>query len=235
MEKISYKLDVFEGPLDLLLFLISKHKLNICDVRISELLEQFMAYLDRMQMADMEISSEFLEMASRLVYIKTVELLPKHEEADELKKELQGQLLEYQACREMAQRLGTDYIGGSVFVRDPQPYEPDKNYRNIHDPTLLLMAYEAILGKKRRRLPPPISSFQGTVLHKIVSVDSKIISILRLMYKNATVKISRIFGSARSKSDAVATFLALLELIRGGRLRVDDDQMAVTMQPRKKV
>ena len=102
MEKISYKLESFEGPLDLLLHLISKHKLNIYDIQISELLDQYMTHIKLMKSLDMEVASEFLEMASRLVLIKTAFLLPKHEEAEKLKEELTGQLLEYQECKEVA-------------------------------------------------------------------------------------------------------------------------------------
>lgn len=86
MEAISYKLDVFEGPMDLLLHLISKHKLNIYDIPIIELVTQYVDYVKRMQEEDMYVASEFLEMAARLVYIKTVSLLPVYEEAEELKK-----------------------------------------------------------------------------------------------------------------------------------------------------
>ena len=95
MDQISYKLDVFEGPMDLLLSLIAKHKLNIYDIPIVELVDQYLDYVRRMQDEDMYVASEFLEMAARLVYLKTVSLLPVHEEADELKRELTGELIEY--------------------------------------------------------------------------------------------------------------------------------------------
>ena len=94
-ETLSYKLDVFEGPLDLLLNLIAKNKLNIYDIPIAELLEQYMAQIHEMQAADMDVASEFLEMAARLVHIKSVSLLPKKEEEAALKQELTAQLLEY--------------------------------------------------------------------------------------------------------------------------------------------
>ena len=87
MEKLSYKLETFEGPLDLLLYLITKNKLDICDIQISELLDQYMEQINAMQEADMDIASEFLEMAARLVYMKTVSLLPKHEEMEALRQE----------------------------------------------------------------------------------------------------------------------------------------------------
>ena len=85
--ELNFKLEVFEGPLDLLLSLISKHKLNIYDIEISLLLEQFLLYLEQMKQADIEIAGEFLEMAARLIYIKSSALLPKYE-AEEMKKEL---------------------------------------------------------------------------------------------------------------------------------------------------
>lgn len=103
MEQISFKLEVFEGPLDLLLHLISKHKLNINDIPITELLDQYLDYISRMSEQNMEIAGEFLEMAARLVYIKTVSLLPQKEEAEQLKKELQGRLIEYSLCKKTAE------------------------------------------------------------------------------------------------------------------------------------
>ena len=99
-EQLSFKVAQVEGPLDLILQLISKHKLNIYDIEIAKLLEQYLDYVEQMQSQQLEIASEFLEMASRLVYIKSVSLLPKHEELEEqLKKELTGQLIEYSTDR----------------------------------------------------------------------------------------------------------------------------------------
>ena len=82
MEQLSYKIDVFEGPMDLLLHLISKHKLNINDIPIVQLVNQYLDYVRQMQEQDFDIAGEFLEMAARLIYIKTVSLLPRHEEAE---------------------------------------------------------------------------------------------------------------------------------------------------------
>ena len=94
LPQLNYKLDSFEGPLDLLLSLIAKNKINIYDIQISELLEQYMEQIELMRENQMDIASEFLAMASRLVYIKSAMLLPKYEdEAEELKKELSGQLI----------------------------------------------------------------------------------------------------------------------------------------------
>lgn len=93
MQQINYKLEVFEGPMDLLLHLIAKHKLNINDIPIVELVNQYLDYVRQMENADFEIAGDFLEMAARLIYIKTVSLLPRHEEAEQLKKNSRESLL----------------------------------------------------------------------------------------------------------------------------------------------
>ena len=128
MEGLSFKLEIFEGPLDALLALIQKHKLNIQDIEISVLLDQFMLYLSRMAEADLEITSDFLEMAARLIMIKSAALLPR-EEAEQMKRELQGALIEYALCKTMAERLKKRYLGDVVFVREPMELDIDKSQR----------------------------------------------------------------------------------------------------------
>ena len=179
MDQISYKLDVFEGPMDLLLSLIAKHKLNIYDIPIVELVDQYLDYVRRMQDEDMYVASEFLEMAARLVYLKTVSLLPVHEEAHELKRELTGELIEYRDCKLMAEKLSQRTDGFDHFVREPMKIETDPTYTRVHDGAELLRAYLAAAGRKLRNLPPPIEAFREIVAKKIVSVGSKIRSIYK--------------------------------------------------------
>ena len=221
MEKISYKLEVFEGPMDLLLSLINKHKLDIMDIPIFELVEQYTDYVRKMQESDMEVASDFLEMAARLVYIKTVSLLPKHEEADKLKEELQGELLEYRDCQIMAGKLAESATGFGMFTRKPQVIDKDETYSLNHEPDELYKAYLSALGKGKRKLPPPISAFTAIVSKKIVSVSSKIVFVLRRALKGEDLKFNSLIEASDSKSDMVATFLALLELIRAKRLKTD--------------
>lgn len=223
METISYKLPCFEGPLDLLLHLVQKHKLNITDIPIAELLEQYLKTIEEWQRTDMEVAAEFLEMAARLVQIKTAMLLPRHEEADELRRELSGELMEYQLCREAAGRLAPLYRGGSLFVREPTEVTPDLTYRRQHDKAELLDAFLAAAGRGRRRLPPSPKAFSGIVERKIVSVSSKILFVLRRLYRSRAVRYDSLFEQADSRSELVATFLALLELVKAHRIRVDGD------------
>ncbi len=225
MEKISYTLPVFEGPMDLLLSLITKHKLDIMDIPIVELVDQYTSYVRQMQESDMEVASEFLEMAARLVYIKTVSLLPKHEEADQLKMELQGELLEYRDCQIMAEKLRNEANGFDLITKKPQVIDRDETYRLLHEPDELFSAYISALGKGRRKLPPPIESFTAIVTKKIVSVSSKIVFILRRALKGGDIRFNALIESSESRSDMVATFLAVLELVKAKRIRaVDEDK-----------
>ena len=225
MEKFSYTLPVFEGPMDLLLSLITKHKLDIMDIPIVELVDQYTSYVRQMQESDMEVASEFLEMAARLVYIKTVSLLPKHEEADQLKMELQGELLEYRDCQIMAEKLRNEANGFDLITKKPQVIDRDETYRLLHEPDELFSAYISALGKGRRKLPPPIESFTAIVTKKIVSVSSKIVFILRRALKGGDIRFNVLIESSESRSDMVATFLAVLELVKAKRIRaVDEDK-----------
>ena len=225
MEKISYKLDTFEGPLDLLLHLISKHKLNIYDIPIVTLVEQYVDYVRQMQKSDMYVASDFLEMAARLVYIKSVSLLPVYTEAEELKKELQGELIEYRDMKLMAQKLAeTNTPGFDLFVRQPIKMEIDHTYKRIHEPEELISAYIAAAGKKINILPPPIEAFREIVVKKVVSVSSKISNIFsRLKKKGQKTGFKSLFTDAESRSDIVATFLALLELTKSKKILVSGE------------
>ena len=146
MDKLEYKLEVFEGPLDLLLYLISKNKLNINDIQLTVLVDQYVEYIRTMQLQDMDVASEFIEMASRLIYLKTVSLLPKHDEAEQLKEELTEELMEYERCRRAAMLLGTMTDEFDTFVKIPEKVEYDKTYQNTHEKELVLSAYIAAIG-----------------------------------------------------------------------------------------
>ena len=123
---------------------------------------------------EMEISSEFLEMAARLLYIKTASLLPVHEEAEKLVEELRGELTEYQDCKLVAGQLQNQAKGFDFYSRPPEEIEVDMTYTRIHEPFEIFKAYMAAVGKGKRKLPPPIEAFRGIVAHKIVSVSSRI-------------------------------------------------------------
>ena len=230
MEKIQYKLDVFEGPMDLLLHLISKHKLNINDIPIFELVEQYTDYVRQMEEADMEIASDFLEMAARLVYIKSVALLPVHEEAEELKKELSGELIEYQTCKQMAAEIGKQADGFDFFYRSTMPIEVNHKYERIHESELLIKSYLAAVGRGKRKLPPPFDAFKVIVQKKIVSVGSRISGIFSKFAFSSKRKLKDFFNDSKSRSEVVATFLAILELVKANKIVADGDGEEITIE-----
>lgn len=222
-ETLSYKLDVFEGPLDLLLNLIAKNKLNIYDIPIAELLEQYMAQIHEMQAADMDVASEFLEMAARLVHIKSVSLLPKKEEEAALKQELTGQLLEYQQCKEAAMRLRERFSLDGI-VRAQADIPADLTYKRHHKPQELLSAYLSMLGKKKPPEPQkPEDTISKLITRRVVSVASQIVFVLRNLWKKRHVSLKELFRGKNDPSERVAAFLAVLELVKDKRLRVDGD------------
>lgn len=223
MESIQYKLDVFEGPLDLLLHLITKHKLNINDISIFALVEQYMDFISNIPEEDLEQASEFLEMAARLVHIKTVSLLPVYEDSQNLKRELERELVEYRDCKLLAGELSKQTQGFSSLERAPEPIPADMTYHRVHDATELLRAYLNAAGKRLRRLPPPVDSFKGIVAKKIVSVSSTIRKVIRHISKQGKHSFYAVFAQAESKSELVATFLAVLELTKRKNILLEGD------------
>ncbi len=236
VEKIQYKLEGFEGPLDLLLHLISKHKLDINDIPIFTLVEQYVEYVRQMKDADMEIASEFVEMAARLVYIKTVSLLPVHDEGETLKKELEGELIEYQLCKEVAKELSTKADGFDYFCREPVKFKGSTKYERLHDLSEIMMHYVNAIGRGRRKLPPPIESFTQIVSTKIVSVNSRVFFIYRKLIKHGERYWNEFFYDSKSKSEMVATFLAILELMKANKVSLENkrDEVVVVMNEREK-
>lgn len=230
MDNLTYKIEVFEGPMDLLLHLISKHKLNINDIPIVELVNQYLDYVRQMEEADFDVAGDFLEMAARLIYIKTVSLLPRHEEAEVLKKELTGELIEYRDCKLMAEKLSNQTDGFGRFVRQPQCGWVNYDYERFHEPDELLDAYINVAGKAQRRLPPPIDSFKVIVAKKFVNVASKVRTVMRKLWSGKKVSFLNLFDGAKSKSDIVATFLAVLELTKTKRITVEGDMHNPTVQ-----
>lgn len=220
---LSYKLESFEGPLDLLLQLIARNKLNIYDIQLTVLFEQYMQQIELMKEQNLEIASEFLEMAARLIYMKTVSLLPRHDEIEQLKQELTGELLEYQVCQEMAGKLEKMTDGFNSFVRKPEVLEFEQTYELVHQPNTIYLSYLAAVGRGQRRLPPSVAPFTKIVAKKIVAVSTKIVFVMRNLFRGGSKKLSSLYKTAKSRSELIATFLAVLELCKANRVEITGD------------
>lgn len=223
MDRLNYKLDRFEGPLDLLLYLISRHKLDIKDIQISVLVEQYLDYMEHIDFEDFEYSGEFLEMAARLIYIKTVSLLPKPNNVEDMKKELQGALIEYSLCKSVAKKLALLYIGDDVFIRQQMYVAVQMKYTKLHNSAELMDTYLMLLSKIPNSNKSVEDKLDDIVSLKFVTVTSKIIRLLRCLYINGKVCINDVLHDVSNKSERIATFLAVLELAKSGRILLNED------------
>jgi len=227
-QRLSFKVEEFDAPLDLILHLISKNKLDILNIDISSLLTQYLDQIRLWQERDLDVASEFLEMASRLVYIKTVSLLPRHEEEHEkLRAELTGQLIEYRLCKLAAGRLGEWDVSRDVFVRPPMEVEVDPTYRHIHPADLLFSALADALGREARRRPPPREAFTQIVERPVVSVSSRIFWVLRGLRRSGRLDWDKLFDPSGGRSGMVATFLAVLDLVKSKKIYVEGDGVVI--------
>lgn len=232
-QTITFKLEDFEGPLDLLLYLVSKNKMNIYDIEIVALIDQYVSMVNGLPVYQMESASEFIEMAARLVQMKSYFLLPKSEEAERMKEELTGMLVEYSACKEVAAQLRSMAEGVYTVVREPAEVELDTEYRLRHDVYLLEEAYNALQGHSRQKQPPRQEQFEPLTTAPFVSVTSRIIHVLRGLMTGRVRRLRQLFVKEGGRSQTVATFLAVLELVRAGRIAIADDESLTVRTGRK--
>ena len=228
----SEEMEDFSGPLDVIFLLLSKNKIEIQDVSITAILEQYLAYLDEMKRLDMEIASEFITMASHLMLIKTKMLLSAAEQAEaESELDLLRQSLEDRRRKEALEQIRNavqvleprNEIGRCLFVKEPEPLRRDGTYRYKHTPLDLLKALDDISERSQRRLPPPTVNFKGIVGKEPYPVTKKATEVLRSMVLKGVARLKSLFRGNRSRSEIVATFLAILELCKTNSVTLEDD------------
>lgn len=222
----------FEGPLDVIFLLLSKNKIEIQDVSITAILEQYLAYLDEMKRLDMEIASEFITMASHLMLIKTKMLLSAAEaaEAESELDLLRQSLIERQRKEAMEQiRMAItvleprNEIGRGIFTKHPEPLRRDETYRYKHEPVDMLRALDEIAERSQRRLPPPTVNFKGIVGKEPYPVTKKATELIRRLVLRGIEKLKNLFKGSKSRSEIVATFIAILELCKTNSVILEDD------------
>lgn len=226
MDRISFQVAEFDAPLDLILHLISKHKLDIIEIDISSLLDQYLKTIQTWQTMDLDVASEFLQMASRLVYMKTVSLLPRHqEESKRLRADLSGELMEYRICKLAAELLEKENQYEDTFIRDPLDFDFDYTYTHTHSAQMLYAAFVDAVGRGERRKPPPKESFEPLVNRPIISVSSKIYTVLRTLRMQKQITLEELFNPETGRSGLVATFLAVLELMKSGSVYLKENTL----------
>lgn len=227
MAEITYHLEVFDGPLDLLLHLISKNKLNIYDIPIVEILEQYNKALEEMKERDLAVTCEFVAMSAHLLYIKSKMLLPKYDDIDDdedPRARLVEMLLEYQRIKEVSGKLNSRAETGlDMYTKLPEQITPDKSYKYSHDRTDLRLAILNMLERAESKVPPKITNFAGIVGREVYSVGKKVAYILKRLLSSKKTSFIDLFDSVRTRSEVVATFLAVLELCKTNKIKISDD------------
>ena len=225
-------LEDFEGPLDVILLLLSKNKIEIRDIQISVILEQYLAYLDEMKRMDLEIASEFISMASHLMLIKTKMLLSEAEQQEGLSEmELLIQSLEQRQRREILEKIKEpaawlekrNDIGRDLFTKEPEPLRRDQTYRYQHDRGDLILALQNMQERSETKLPSPINAFVGIVGKEPYPVEKKAAEMLKTLINRGRQRLRSLFRGSRSRSELVATFLSVLELCKLRSVRVTEE------------
>ena len=246
--ELKVKLEVFEGPLDLLLHLLDKNKVSIYDIPIVEITNQYLEYIREMQRQDLNIMSEFLVMAATLLEIKSKWLLPKEESLEEEeidpRTELMEQLLQYKLFKYMSQELKDRQIdAGRRLFKNPSIPEEVRSYEapldldeltKGYNLTKLHAIFESVMKKQVEKLDPIRSRF-GKIEREEVSLDEKMIYLETYCQEHQKFSFRNLLERQESKMDIIVTFLAVLEFMKTGRIQIDQeylfDEIYITVCP----
>ena len=229
MNEFEYKLESFEGPLDLLLTLIKRNKVSIWDIPIVEITDQYLEAISGIEKTMLDNTGEFIILASQLLYIKSKMLLPKDEEDEEEgdpREELAQRLYEYKRIKEASQEMRkSEFSSKHMVFRDEEEIDfPIPEYDRHHDLQELIDAFEGIYQRQIRRKKPEKRAFYGIVGREKVSVDDMVVKIETVLKANKKVVFSSLFHDEDSRPEMIATFLAVLEMIKLSKIRADYDE-----------
>lgn len=220
----TLKIETFEGPLDLLLHLISKSKINILDIPVALILQQYMEYINVIRDDNVEVASDFLQMAARLVYIKTMMMLPKNDEGEQLRAELSQELMEYQVYRMAADSL-TALAAFDRFVTPPSEVEIDREYKRSHEAAMLTAAFINAVGRLKNKAPVSEEEFKQYVARPKVSVVWGVYHTIKMLKQSGGAPFEKLFESCTKKDQMIAVFMATLELIKAGRVEITENEL----------
>lgn len=241
--KAQEEMQDFEGPLDLILFLLSKNKMEIQDIAIALICDQYLRWLEARKRMDLEVASEFIAMASHLIYLKTRMLLSIEDEEARGEMDALIQSLEerrrsesYGVVKSAAKRLEPmGEFGRSVVFRQPEPVERGKIFEYDQDPGDLILAMADIRDRAERTLPPPRAAFDAFVRHEPYPVEGKAREIVQRLRTGGVTRFLLLFRGNRSRSEVVATFLAVLELCRARIIRLAGSETDCTVKQEREL
>ena len=228
----------FEGPLDLILYLLGRNKMEIQDIAIAVICDQYLDWLHRRERMDLEVASEFVTMASHLVYLKTRMLLAIEDAEAQSEMEALIESLEerrrsesYGKIKTLAARLAPmAEFGRNIYTRPPEPVRRGRIYEYDQEKADLILAMAEIRGRAERAMPPPAAAFRELVRREPYPVENKAREILRRLREHGITRFRLLFQGSRSRSEVVATFLAVLELCRAHVLRLAGSETDCTVR-----
>ena len=224
MNELTYKLDQFEGPLDLLLTLIQKNKVSITDIPIALICDQYVEYIKKAQELDMEIASEFIVMASELMLIKSRMLLPKPtEDGEDPRATLTDALLRYSQAKEAVAKLSPMYaFYRGRMVKDTDEISVDKTFVADQDVTSLCAAVRRIIAYNNALERAANTAFKPMISKPIIPVEIKIVSIIKKIEAQGVASLEELLMNEASLPDLIASFLGVLELVKVRKLLIAD-------------
>lgn len=238
----AIKIDNFEGPLDLLCHLIDKNKMNIYDIRISEIADQYMEYINKAEEMNLEITSEFLIMASTLVYIKSKGLLPKQEEQEEelTEEELIARIIEYKRYKEIVTKLREHYqeFSGRLFKQAEEIKLPKQSLEREYNDTIIPKIYKELISRNKNRLNQNAENIKKIAITDTYTVSSKVKEMFRELLKKPKFVFNRLYSLSRcNKQEVVTAFTGLLELTRRDKVRTTQEELFgdIVVEKNKKI
>ena len=238
-KKYAIKINNFEGPLDLLIYLIEKNKMDIYDINLTQITEQYIEYLDAMEKLNLEIASEFLVMASSLLYLKSKRLLPKQDEDEEelTEEELIRRIIEYKKYKEITAKFKENYLLFSKRIQKTQEEItlPQKQLEKKYDNNIIPNIYQELIERTSQRLNQNAKNIEKIALVENYTVTSKVKEMVKILVKQKRFVFNKIFSiNQRDKQEVVTAFTGLLELSRRNKVATNQKEIFGDIMVEKK-
>lgn len=240
--KYSIKLDNFEGPLDLLCHLIDKNKMDIYDINLSEITDQYIEYIEQMEQMNLEVTSEFLVMSSTLLYIKSKHLLPKEQDDEEeiTEEELIRRIIEYKKYKEITKKLKANFLEYSKrFYKNPEEIQlPKQKIETEYNSKMIPEIYKNILQKNTEKINENASNIEKIAITETYSVGDTVKEMYRALVKFKKFTFNKLFSVKKhNKREVVTAFSGLLEMSRRNKVITEQDELFgdIEVEKRKKI
>lgn len=240
--KYAIKIDNFEGPLDLLCHLIDKNKMDIYDIKINEIADQYIEYLNQMEEMNLEVASEFIIMASTLIYLKSKSLLPKQEEAEEelTEEELIQRIIEYKKYKEIIKKLKVNYEENSKICLGTQEQIklPKKQIEKEYEKKLIPDLYKNLLEKNEEKINKNAENIEKIAITDNYTVTSKVKEMFKALVRNNKFVFNKLFSlKEHNKQEVVTAFSGLLEMSKRDKVNTKQEDLFedIIVEKKKKI